>query len=222
MLGMELVMNDSSPTARAAKRPASRARPRRPARRSARTRWRRRRTGGWRPRSRSAPRPSGSWEAASPAAPPRTPGRRPAPAGSRRDQHREDDGKPAGHAVPLQPGQQRMDRDDDHQRQEGRPDDAGSAAQASDRHHNSGHAQQHQQPVRQRQRPVSCSGPPDPWRGRLHRRHRPVRFRRWRRRGRHGGAPALVAFSRRIPLASKGNDAAPFSCRSRAVRWRPG
>jgi hypothetical protein len=31
-----------------------------------------------------------------------------------------------------------------------------------------------------------------------------------------------LAFSRRIPLASKGNDAAPFSCRSRAVRWRPG
>jgi hypothetical protein len=74
-----------------------------------------------------------------------------------RDQHREDDGKPAGQAVPLQPCQQRMDRDDDHQRQEGRSDDAESAAQASDRHHSSGHAQQHQQPARQRQRPVSLS-----------------------------------------------------------------
>jgi hypothetical protein len=50
-----------------------------------------------------------------------------------------------------------MDRDDDHQRQEGRPDDAGSAAQPSDRHHDSGHGQQHQQPARQRQRLVSRS-----------------------------------------------------------------
>jgi hypothetical protein len=70
------------------------------------------------------------------------------------DQHREDDGKPAGHAVPPQPCQERMDGDDDHQRQESRPDDAGSAAQASDRQHHSGHAQQDQQPARQRQRPV--------------------------------------------------------------------
>jgi hypothetical protein len=50
-----------------------------------------------------------------------------------------------------------MDRDDDQQGQEGRPDDAGSAAQAGDRHHSSGHAQQHQQPARQRQHPVSRS-----------------------------------------------------------------
>jgi hypothetical protein len=38
-----------------------------------------------------------------------------------------------------------------------RPNDAGSAAQPSDRHHHSGHAQQHQQPARQRQRPISPS-----------------------------------------------------------------
>ena len=49
--------------------------------------------------------------------------------GSVGDQHGQRHRQPARDAAPLQPGQQGMDRDRDRQGQEGRPDDAGGAAQ---------------------------------------------------------------------------------------------